>query len=331
MIAQANGWSTPVLRWIGVITIGAVSFYLALRNVSWSDLKATFQQADWRFVGLALLSVGFGVFAKVNRWRVLMGVNRQRVSYKKLLMSHLAGQSLNMIYPARVGDLSRVYVIGKEGISRMFVLGTVVLEKLWDMLSYTLVFLLLLLIIPLPDWVSESVYGVALITLSFFVVSFIVSYQRTVVVRFVESLIKWIPKGFHGRFIERMHAGLESLDVLQSSNELIELAFWTTIIWVTSIVNNYLVLLALKLRLPLAAPVLILVSLQAGISLPSIPGRLGIFQYICVLALGIYGIDQTLAISYSILLHSIALLTIILSGLVCAWILGVMKPNVYTG
>jgi hypothetical protein len=73
--------------------------------------------------------------------------------------------------------------------------------------------------------------------------------------------------------------------------------------------------------------VLILVALQAGISLPKASGRLGIFQYIGVLMLGIYGIGQALAFSYNVLLYSVALLTVLLSGLVCVWILGLTGPE----
>ena len=324
MKSLARWWARPVVRWGVGIAIGALSLYLALQNISWPEVMTAFKQADWLYMGLALLSVIFGAGAKVIRWRVLMGGNGRRVTFVRLILAHLAGQSLNMIYPARAGDLSRVYVIGELGIDRMFVLGTVILEKLWDMFSYALVFLLLLLLIPLPGWVSESALGVIAITLIFFVASFVVSYQRAAVVHLAERLTKWLPERFHGRFIERVQAGLNSLSVLKSRIDLLKLTFWSTVVWVTAVLNIHLVLLALRLRLPLTASVLILVALQAGISLPTTPGRLGIFQYICVLTLSIYGIDQALAFSYSVLLHSVALLTVLLSGLVCAWVLGLV-------
>ena len=59
--------------------------------------------------------VHIGNLSKVIRWRVLMGVDGAKIPFSRFLMSHLAGQSLNMIYPARVGDLSRMYTIGDRG------------------------------------------------------------------------------------------------------------------------------------------------------------------------------------------------------------------------
>jgi uncharacterized protein (TIRG00374 family) len=327
MNTLARWWAQPGVHWGVGMTIGALSLYLALRNISWKEVWQAFQQADWGYMGMALVSVAVGVYAKAIRWQVLLGESGRRVKLTKLVMAHLAGQSLNLIYPARVGDISRVYVIGAMGISRMFLLGTIILEKLWDMFSYTLVFLLLLLLIPLPGWVSDSAYSVAAVTLIFFLASFIVAYQRRWFVHLAERLIGWLPEKTREQFLERIHAGLKSLEVLQSRKELFWLAFWSTVVWVTGVLINHLVLLALRIRLPITASVLILVALQAGISLPTTPGRLGIFQYICVLALGIYGVDQTLAFSYSILLHCVVLLTILLSGLFCAWILGVMNQK----
>ena len=78
--------------------IGIFSGYLALRNISWNDVWQAFQNANWGYVGLALMCVAVGVFAKAFRWQVLMGKNGQKVSFSKLVMAHLAGQSLNMIY-----------------------------------------------------------------------------------------------------------------------------------------------------------------------------------------------------------------------------------------
>jgi uncharacterized protein (TIRG00374 family) len=326
MNALARWWSRPIIRWVVGITISVLSIYLALRNISLGDLKSSFRMADWRYMGLGLLSVIAGLFAKVSRWRILLGKPGQQVSFKRLTISHLAGQSLNMIYPARVGDLSRVYVIGEEGVSRTFVLGTVILEKLWDMLSYTLIFFLLLLVIPLPNWISDSVYGLSSVTVIFVILSFIISYQRVAIVRYADRVIKWVPEGVKGRLMAYMHSGLKSLDVLQSRKEILRLTFWSTLIWGTAILNNQLVLMALRIHLPITASVLVLVALQAGISIPSIPGRIGIFQYICILALGVFGVDQTMALSYSILLHSVALLSVLFAGLVCAWVLGIMKP-----
>ena len=50
-------------------------------------------------------------------------------------------------------------------------------------------------------------------------------------------------------------------------------------------------------------------------NLPSAPGYIGIYQVACVLALTLYGIDQNLALAYSIVLHLVSFFIIGIQGI----------------
>ena len=117
--------------------------------------------------------------------------------------------------------------------------------------------------------------------------------------------------------------------MLQSRSGLFQVSFWTAVSWGTAILNNFLVLLALKIYLPWTASLLVLIILQAGISIPSVPGKIGIFEYMCVLGLSVFGIGQVSASSYGIVLHVIVLFPTTLLGMVFFWLLGLgeARPN----
>jgi len=70
------------------------------------------------------------------------------------------------------------------------------------------------------------------------------------------------------------------------------------------------------------AACLVLVALTIGISVPSTPGRIGVFQYICVLALAVFGVPQAVAFAYGVLLHGIVFLPTTLVGLISLVVLG---------
>jgi uncharacterized protein (TIRG00374 family) len=292
-----------------------VSLYLALRNISLQEVGESLKQANYWYVGLALISVGINTLAKTSRWMILMKPRRQHLNYFKVLKSLLIGQALNNLYPGRVGDLSRVYVVGGLGAGRTFVLGTIGIEKVIEMFSYAVLFVILLLLIPLPDWISSSGYILAIIAVGVTIGVMLITYQRSLVLRILERISGRFPERLQTYSIPRLRAGIDSLEVLQSNPDLFKLGLWSAIVWGTAILNNHLTLLALNIYLPLSASVLILIALQAGISIPSVPGRFGIFEYICVLALGVYGIDQATAFSYGILLHAIVMLPTTLLGL----------------
>ena len=78
--------------------------------------------------------------------------------------------------------------------------------------------------------------------------------------------------------------------------------------------TNYLLFLAFGLELPFVAAVFLLVLTQAGSVPPSLPGKIGIFNYLTVVGLGSYGIDRGTALGYSILLYAVALLPKVILG-----------------
>ena len=117
-----------------------------------------------------------------------------------------------------------------------------------------------------------------------------------------------MPEKFYQYTINRFRSGVASLGVLQSSAGLFRLAFWLIIVWVSAILTNYLTMRALHMQLPWTASLLVLVILQVGIAIPSVPGRFGIYEYMCILALSVYNVDQATALTYGILLHSLVMI-----------------------
>lgn len=315
-------WFSTYLRIAFSIALGAATLYLALKNISLKEVGNSLRMVDYRYVILALMSVAINTIAKIFRWQVLIGAKGAFIKFRTLFMSLLAGQMLNTLYPARVGDLSRAYVIGGLGPGRVFALSTVVLEKILDMLSYTLLFILLLLSIPLPNWVSESGYTLAGLAILITLATFFITYQQNLVIQIVERVLRWMPDRIKVYVFNKFQSALSSLDVLQGPSDLLKLALWSAVIWATALLNNHLTLLAFGIHLPLTASLLILIGLQAGISFTNIPGRFGIFEYICILTLALYGIEQTTALSYGVLLHGIVMLPTTSLGLVFLPMLG---------
>ena len=306
---------------LGVVITG-VSLYLALRDVSLLDVRIALANAKVAFLGLALASVGVTNFGKAARWRMLLGRQRERVGLQKSFMAVVAAQALNTVYPARVGDISRAYVIGGMGPGRVFTFGTIVLEKLIDMLFYVVLFLILFLSIPLPGWINQSVSLFIGATLSVLGIVGLVVYHLEWISGFLGRLTHYLPEQIEARVQNWTGSALSSLAILKSWRDLAQVMLWSALVWSTAVLTNHLTLLALGIHLPLTAPLLVLIALQISLSLPSIPGNIGVFEYLCILSLAFFGIAQSQALSYGILLHLIALLPQTLIGLLFVAMLG---------
>lgn len=84
---------------------------------------------------------------------------------------------------------------------------------------------------------------------------------------------------------------------------------------------------ALDFDFSLEAALLTLLAIMAGLNLPTLPGKVGVFEYACLLALGQFGVDPSRTLSYGILLQVVVYLPIIVFGLLSFQYLQVTSPN----
>jgi uncharacterized protein (TIRG00374 family) len=304
-----------------VIVIG-VMLYLALKDVNLSEVSLTLRQADIRFVGLALFSVAINIWGKAARWQVIIGPSGKNIRFMQLLMVLLSGQTLNLFLPGRVGELSRAYVIGGMGPGRTYILGTVAVEKVMDMVAYALLFLLLVVLLPLPGWISESGTSFTVVAALVMLGMVFLAYNPGRFARLLERLTYWLPARVRESFLNRLQAGMESLNIIRRRSDLLKLVVLSVFIWATAVWTNALTFRALDLHLPWTAAALLLAVLQAGISVPSVPGRIGLFQYLCILSLSLFGVSEVVGLSYGILLQAIVFLPTTLLSLAGLWFFG---------
>ncbi len=302
------------------IALSALFLYLAAREVDFAQAWATIVTASPRLVVLALASVAANTLAKSYRWKELLGPGGAAIPQTHLLAAILIGQSLNNLVPARAGDFSRAVIVGRLGPGGPYTLGTIVLEKILDLLAYALLLLALLAAIPIPDWVSQSAYSLAGLALLFALLVAILARRREGFIRLLARALKPLPAGISRPALAYTRTGLGSLDAIRAAT-LARVVAWSLVIWGTAVLTNQLTLLALEIRLPLPAPVLLLVALLAGITIPGIPGRIGLFEYICVLTLGLFGVPDDVAFGYGVLLHAIIAVPSTLTGLFAFWLL----------
>jgi uncharacterized protein (TIRG00374 family) len=305
------------------LLISGLTLYLALQRVSLWEVTREIRQANTLWVLLAVISVLANTLLKGLRWYRLTAEVGRKAGYKRVISANVAGQLLNLIYPARAGDVSRVLIVGQDGREKAYTVGSVVLEKLIDLVAYVLLAVVLLILLPFPDWLGRSVTVASAVAVAgiVFVGWWVSDAQRGERLgRWLESRkVIWLPTKVWQQFIELVQMGLSALEHVRHRKRALELVFWTTLVWLTALLNNILILYALGMNDGLTgdvvpAALLLLIGLMAGIAVPSVPGRIGIFEYICVMALAVFGIGKTQALTYGITLHAVVLLPALVLG-----------------
>jgi uncharacterized membrane protein YbhN (UPF0104 family) len=139
-------------------------------------------------------------------------------------------------------------------------------------------------------------------------------------------LARW-PNARWQTLARQLELGLAGLGGL-SSPLVVHVLGWTVVAWALAALTNHLTFAALGLALPWTAAWFVLLVLQVGVAVPSSPGKLGIFQYLCILALSVFGVERSAGLAYGLVLQGIVFLPPIVWG---AWFVGWNQWSVARG
>jgi uncharacterized membrane protein YbhN (UPF0104 family) len=309
------------------LAISGLTIYLALRQVNLAQVGEVLKQADWRFAMLGVLSGALGVGFKIGRWLLLLrerpdflaGGNSVFQQWRPVAASFLSAQLINNFYPLRVGEIGRVAVVGRAGAGYAFVAGTIAVEKAFDLAAFGALAGLLLVTLGVGDLLGHAVYWLAALGLVALAGALWAAAQQERLAAWALAWLRWLPGEWDVWLLRQIRQALAGLGALRRPHSLAALTTLTVLIWGLAWWTNQLAAQALGLSLPPGAALLVLMALQIGISLPSLPGRLGVFEYVCILALQSFGIDPEIGLSYGILLHVVVYLPIIVAGLPAVW------------
>jgi uncharacterized membrane protein YbhN (UPF0104 family) len=299
--------------------LGGAALWLAFRDVEAEAVWAALGQVNYGWVALAQLSVLVTLALQTVRWRLLFYPDHARRGWLALAGAVVVGQMVNILLPARLGEVARVYLAGtSERVAKTRVATTLVVEKVSDLAVFGLAGVLLLVTMSLPDWLRGSsdtlvVTGVAAVAATFG----LTAWGRPLL-RWLEARAPRLPAPLGERVWRLGHLALDGLSALRRPEA--NLALWglAVLVLLSSTLTNYLLFRAFGLRLSFGAALFVLVVLQVGIAPPSLPGKLGVFHYLAVLALSFFAVERGVALGYAFALYAVALLSKVVLG--AAWL-----------
>jgi uncharacterized protein (TIRG00374 family) len=301
--------------WLG-IALSLICLVLVLWNVDLREVLTALKQANYAWFLPASLPFAGTIISKVLRWQLLFPGEYKRIRREKLFSALMISYALNTILPARLGELARAYVIGEtEGLSKSLALSTIVVEKVFDILTLLLFLVLLLPFVSLPSWVQRPALIMAPLFLCLFAMIVALTYQRERTLSLASSILKHIPRLDGERILNSLGSALSGLDVLRSPRRHICLWGWSLAVWGTGALFIFFVMIAFHIDAPPSAAVLVLCVTSLGMTVPSSPGYIGVYHWLIVSTLIIFNVDRELALSFAFALHAVTFLPLTLLGI----------------
>lgn len=310
-----NKKSTGILRIILGLGVTALALWLTFKDINWPVLWDSLRRINLWWTALALVVPLATVYALGIRWRILLDADRP-LSLGKLFQLNIISQFGNIIMPARLGDVLRIYLGSRQfGLSGAHVTGTVVIEKGLDFI----VFVAFWAVVPPLLAVKEGLQGTRIaifLCLAVLAVIVLLTWKREFILRAGRSFARILPGRFRDRFNDFFERGLQPFALFRDSRKVLPLVLLTFVFVLGMVLTNYILFLAFGLHLSPAAALVVLLALQVANLPPSTPGKVGIFQYAVILALGWFGVEKDAALAYGLVLHVVAFLPKIILGLI---------------
>jgi glycosyltransferase 2 family protein len=312
--------------------VGALFLYLALRKVDFSQMGEAFRSADYSYLLGTLVIIFFSHVLRALRWKYLMAPIKQ-LDVRSLFISLIIGYMANVVMPAHLGEIVRAYVLGKKrGVSASSALATIVVERILDVFALIGMMVLAILLYPFPGWMKNAGYLMlaGAVGLLLFLILLKVSYPR--IQPFVGVLMRPLPGSVQKKawdFLEKFIAGIVPL---KSRLDYPIVILLSIAIWVLYGLIFHLTLLAFDFfqtyQLPWFAALIPLVITTVAIVIPSSPGYVGAYHYLCQIALAMFGVPASPALSFGTAVHAINFLPILIAGLILAYYEGVQITQI---
>jgi glycosyltransferase 2 family protein len=316
----------PKILIIAVLT--AVFAYFFARSAKWADVLKYIEG-----VNLPLLVLLFP-FALVHfltrglRWRYLLVHEKKDVRYWPMVAANVVGFTVTFVFPGRLGELVKpLYLARREGIRPGFAVGTVVVERVFDMFTMCFflgLFLLARSLFPGLIDIAPDAYGrltfwgvvggaFALVILALVVV---LSLFREKAVRVIGRLLRPLSERLRGRILKLVHEFIDGLKLFHSLGNFLMYTLLSFVVWLAIILYYWILMFAFHIHVPYFMVVPYVFLTMIGASIPT-PGMAGGYDYFSKYGLtSLLLVPADLAVGMTLVIHAIQVLVTCVVGYV---------------
>ena len=309
------------------VGLTALLLWLFLREVDLGAVVEELKRADYRWVLAATALTLLVMVQRAWRWHYLL-LPIKSIALAPLTATTFMGWAFTALLPGRLGEVARPVLLGRrEGISKTAAFATIVLERLFDLLSVLVVLITYLLFFPLPrglDGEGAAIIagiragGVAALVGLVVAVSFLVGAQ--LMPRRTDALLArvmgWMPGSVGDRLLPIGRSFLTGFAGIKDPKLIVTIVVQSLLIWFNILVTYYILFFAFDIELPYYAVMPLIVMVVIGVMVPT-PAAVGAFHYATQLALvTLWSVPIEQATSYAIVCHAIVFVPITFIGII---------------
>lgn len=276
----------------------AILAYIIFFKAPLQDIWASIRSAKIFWLACSFSLHALGILISAYRWQILIHAQGDRVPLGFLAKSYLVGTFFNNFLPTRFGgDVVRIWDGSRYSQSVLKSSAIVLVERLTGVIIlFLFAFSASLLRLDMARHIPY-VWGALIFSLiGLLIVLFFL-------MPFTGKLIAKLPsEGFAGKIINKILEFREVVLVYRSKKKAFFSAlFWAALLQINVIVHYYLAGKAFALQIPLLDYFIFIPIILIILTIPITIGGLGLRELLYIQIFSLYGISQSVAVSFSLL------------------------------
>ena len=289
--------------WSALISyvVAAGALFWVFHGINAGALLRDFSAINWP---LACAGMVFDVgryLCQSVRWKLLLS-SFCRISAAKTFRALYAGVFLNMVFPLRIGEVARAYIVSRDGCLKFSsALSSLLVEYLFDGMWLAMGIGSAALFLSLPDQISVAARILGTVILLASAVFCIIVFREIPVIEKGPPSSRGLIRFALLRFHALQHSIRTSLKSMSKSRFFIASFFLSGVDLFFHMGAFWIIMRAYGIHLPFFTASAVVLFVFVGLIVPNAPSNVGSFQFFCVIALMAVGIDKTQATGFSLL------------------------------
>lgn len=291
--------------------------WLVAGKIDWSGFWNGLQQTRWAFIALFILASIAALVFRTFRWRDMLRSVDHEVKTLDTWDAINVGNTANVALPG-VGELLRCGLVSPNRKNYSGFLGTMVMERVWDILAIAVIIILALALkwSEFGPFIRDNIVNPAGSSQNLNL------WWLLVIVLAVLSAALWLiwrhrnRYAFCAKVVNAISGVAHGAGASLKTNHIGAFAAYTALIWLSYIMMSYFGLKAIPELSSLSFSDALFISAVGNLaSVIPVPSGMGPYHYLVMTALsGLYACSNEVGLLYAVLCHESHAILIIILG-----------------
>ena len=297
------------------IILSCSGLYFAFVGENFDTFLYNVSNVNLTDVSIAIILLVLSCFPRALRWKLLIEPF-ESIPFHNFFSATMIGYFGNGVMFFRLGEILKAYALAKgNNITTSQAFGTVIAERVLDLLMVIFIFALTFTSFPMEDEKIKIgiAFSIGAVTLLVFLI--LVTYKFNL----LEKISKFdiFSNKTNQKIISIFIKSFEGIALVFKNNNIFSITLLSFLIWIIYFYMGVIVLRACDIPLGYIDVGVLLVISSFILGIPSLPGAAGTLdagvKYTLVL---IFNIPATKALTYSIISHAVSYFPLLIIGFV---------------